>query len=117
MRILMTFLVLLLITPCFADRVVVKKSTGELIEYQSGNALLGTLTQNAVNYGYNANDVEEKYVNEQEWIEIKEKWIDKLARDSEKIKNDNKNAKKELIKIKLNLSNQEFKDLKEALGL
>jgi len=44
------------------DRITIQKSTGKIIEYQSGNAELGTLTQNAINAGYAEADVEEKYI-------------------------------------------------------
>ena len=44
------------------DRIAIQKSTNKIIEYQSGNAELGTLTQNAINAGYSEADVEEKYI-------------------------------------------------------
>ena len=43
-------------------RICLEKSTGKIIEYQSTHAPLGTLVQNAVNGGYSASDVEEKYI-------------------------------------------------------
>lgn len=46
----------------FSGRASIRKSTGELIEFQSGEAPLGTLTQNAVNAGIPIEDIEEKYV-------------------------------------------------------
>lgn len=46
-------------------RVSIRKSTGKLIEFQSGDAPLGTLTQNAINAGILAGDIEEKYINSQ----------------------------------------------------
>jgi hypothetical protein len=64
----------------FADRVCLEKTTGKLIEYQSGDAPLGTLIQNAVNAGYKKEDIEEKYINQQEWSVIKEKWINEPAK-------------------------------------
>ena len=44
------------------DRIAIQKSTNKIIEYQSGDAELGTLTQNAINAGYDEADVEEKYI-------------------------------------------------------
>ena len=44
------------------DRIAIQKSTSKIIEYQSGDAELGTLTQNAINAGYDEADVEEKYI-------------------------------------------------------
>lgn len=43
------------------NRICIEKSTGKLIEFQSGKADLGTLIQNAINTGYKEKDVEEKY--------------------------------------------------------
>jgi hypothetical protein len=43
-------------------RVCIEKASGKLIEHQTGKAPLGTLTQNAINAGYKADEVEEKYV-------------------------------------------------------
>lgn len=43
------------------NRICIEKSTGKLIEFQSGKADLGTLIQNAINAGYDENDIEEKY--------------------------------------------------------
>lgn len=48
-------------------RATIQKSTGKLIEFQSGDAPLGTLTQNAINAGFPAGDVEEKYITEAEF--------------------------------------------------
>jgi hypothetical protein len=47
-------------------RATIKKSTGKLIEFQSGDATLGTLTLNAINAGISADDIEEKYITETE---------------------------------------------------
>ena len=44
------------------DRIAIQKSTNKIIEYQSGDVELGTLTQNAINAGYDEADVEEKYI-------------------------------------------------------
>ena len=77
------FLMLLFIfgitTVCYADRVCLVKSTGKFIEYQSGNAPLGTLIKNAEISGYDKNDVEEKYITEQEWQVIKNEQITQPA--------------------------------------
>jgi hypothetical protein len=47
------------------DRITIQKSTGKIIEYQSGDSDLGTLTQNAINSGYDEADVEEKYISQE----------------------------------------------------
>lgn len=116
MRIILVICVCLIATSCYADRVCIEKATGKLIEMQSGNAPLGTLTKNAVNAGYDVNDVEEKYVNDAEWAAIKDTWITQPA----KVKAAEKEAARKItesdIRQKLNLSEKEFKDLKEALS-
>ena len=107
------FLIFGLVSVCYADRVCLEKSTGKLIEYQSGDAPLGTLIQNALNSGYT--DVEEKYVTEEEWQVIKEEQIDKPAREKAKEKEVERKQKENKIKQKLNLSDDDFNDLKEAV--
>jgi hypothetical protein len=47
-------------------RASLRKSTGKLIEFQSGDAPLGTLTQNAINAGIPKDDIEEKYITQAE---------------------------------------------------
>ena len=47
-------------------RVAIIKSTGALLEYQSGVAPSGTLLQNAINAGFNAADIEEKVITDAE---------------------------------------------------
>lgn len=44
------------------NRASFQKSTGKLIEFQSGEAPLGTLTSNAISTGIPIDDIEEKYV-------------------------------------------------------
>jgi len=51
-------------------RAAIQKSTGKLMEFQSGDASLGTLTQNAINAGFLQNDIEEKYITEAELIAL-----------------------------------------------
>ena len=117
MKILISLLLIFgLVSTCFADRVCLEKSTGKLIEYQSGDAPLGTLIDNAVNAGYKKADIEEKYVTADEWKIIREEWIDKPARGEVKKREVERKKKEEAIKVKLNLTSEDFKLLKEALG-
>ena len=48
-------------------RVCIERSSGKMIESQSGVAPYGTLLANAVGAGYAAEDVEEKVVTQEEW--------------------------------------------------
>lgn len=118
MKFVIIFTMLVLVTcPLFADRVCLDRISGALIEYQSGNAPLGTLTLNAVRAGYKEKDVEEKYVTREEWNQINDEQILQPIRDKEEEKKQNMEAKKELVKDKLGLNNKEFSDLKQSLGL
>lgn len=46
----------------YIGRAAIQKSTGKLIEFQSGDAEYGTLLKNAINAGFSKDDVEEKRV-------------------------------------------------------
>ena len=48
-------------------RVCIERSSGKMIESQSGVAPYGTLVANAVGAGYAEEDVEEKVVTQEEW--------------------------------------------------
>lgn len=100
----------------YAERVSFEKSTGKLIEYQSDDAPLGTLTQNAINSGYKKEDIEEKYITKEEWQIIKEEQIEKPAKEKAKQKEQARKEKENTIKQKLGLTDKDFKDLKEALS-
>lgn len=89
------------------NRICIEKSTGKLIEFQSGKADLGTLIQNAINAGYDENDIEEKYTDDDyqaallkhETIEEKNKREEKEAKliavnDAKKIIADKYKGKK-----------------------
>lgn len=97
-------------------RVAIEKSTGKLIEAQQYYAPLGTLTQNAVNAGYKKEDVEEKYVTAEEWGKIKYEQIIKPAQEQKKAQEEVKKQQQEIIRNKLNLTEQEFENLKELLN-
>lgn len=87
----------------FADmRVCIEKSTGKLIESQSGGSTqehLDTLTQNAINSGYNKKDIEVKYVTDAEYKAIIDAIpVPEWTKNEDKIKKQiRKNAIKELI--------------------
>ena len=120
-------------------RISLQKSTGKLIEYQSGGIdnninLLNipkekrskyiesiikgrfeSLRQNAINRGYSKDDIEVKEVEDKEWETIKKEQIDKPIEEEKKIRDLDLKKKKDLIKKKLNLSDDDFKILKEIL--
>ena len=111
------FLIFGLIIPAFADRVCVVKATGELIEYQSLDAPLGTLVENAKKNGYHEDDIEERYISKGEWENIKQQWIENPAKAEKAVKKANKDAKKVKSKATLKLTEEEWTELLEALGL
>ena len=115
-KIALTIMILLVPSVCsYADRVCLEKSTGKLIEYQSGDAPLGTLTKNAVNAGYAESDVEEKYVTSGEWAVIRESQIETPRKIKEN--EDKKDIEKAVseIKQKLGFTDKEWNALKKAL--
>ena len=115
MKILFIILFLGLATICYADRVCIEKSTGKLIEYQSGNAELGTLTKNAESSGYKKEDVEEKYITADEWQAIKKEQIDEPVKKEAEKKEKERKKKEDKIKQVMNLTDSDWQDLKEAL--
>ena len=114
MRHIVLITTIICITPynAFADRVCIRKSDGVPIEYQTGNAPLGTLTQNALASGYKANEVEERYITTGEYKNLHKEKIAKPAEDEAKAKED---AAKDAIKEKLNLTDKDIEDLKEII--
>lgn len=98
-----------------ADRICIQKSTGKFIEYQSGSAPLGTLIKNAINAGYDPNDIEEKYVTESEARQIIEQQVEIPAREKHKKEKEAIESKIPVLRLKLGLSEKEFEDLRQAL--
>ena len=103
----------------FADRVCIKKSTGELMEYQS-SATAGTLLRNRELEGLNPSDYDEQEVTPAQYKALRETWIDtpaQEARKNRKVSRENaRRARENSIKARLGLSDQEFSDLREALS-
>ena len=106
------FLIFSLVSVCYADRICIEKSTGKLIEYQSGNAELGTLVKNAENSGYKKEDVEEKYVTAEEWQVIEEEQIKKPAREKAEQEKIVKKQKKATLKTKFGWTDEDLAALK-----
>jgi len=118
MRYILFIFLIFVCTLCYAEnwgRVSIEKSTGKLIEFQSGNATLGTLKNNAINSGYNITDIEEKYVTKSEFDELRQRWIIEPKLEKLEIERQNKLNKKNKIKQKLGLSESDWEDLIEAI--
>lgn len=121
MRALVVIVFLSLCYNAYAARVLQEKSTGKLLEYQSDarpGALIKDYTDNP-QYGYTADQIEEKEVTPQEWAAIQKKWIDDPAkkRESDRIQalEQDRQAKEDAIRQKLNLTQDEFKTLRDSL--
>lgn len=112
MRHLIFLLFLMICSDVYADRVCIRKSDGFPIEYQTGNAPLGTLENNAMNAGYSAGEIEEKYISAGAYANLQENMIDKPLREAKKSRGKILTNK---IKAKLNLSDDDLRDLKELL--
>ena len=112
MRLLFLFLILGITVNAYADRVCIEKSTGKLIEYQSGDGPLGVLTKNAISSGYKKEDVEEKYVTKEEWVDMRKTQIDNPAKAEKELKKVEKKAALDKLKT-LGLSDDDLKVLFE----
>jgi len=94
------------------DRVLIRKSDNIPIEYQGGNAPLGTLLQNAVNAGLNFNDYEEKYIKTDEYKILAEEKIYEPARIKKKADKEIKNLPIRIrLKSKLKINDNDLDDL------
>ena len=95
----------------FADTVLIRKSDGFPIEYQSGDILVEVLLEN--NPSYTKDEVEIKKISREEYDKL---YFEKIIK-VEKEKNDKGlKEKKDRIKQKLNLSDSDITDLKGALS-
>jgi NAD(P)H-dependent flavin oxidoreductase YrpB (nitropropane dioxygenase family) len=93
-----------------ADTVLIRKSDGFPIEYQSNDVTKETLLNN--NPAYTEDEVEVKTVSSQQYRDIAYEKIEKPLKDKKKKETDEKRTK---IKQKLNLSDKELDDLLEIL--
>ena len=100
---------LFFIAPAWAGQVCVYKSGGELLEYQS-HATPGTCTRNAINAGIDPTTIREKQVTDKQWDTIRDKWIDKPARDKAALKKVKRDAAIDKIRQATGLTAQEIKD-------
>lgn len=108
----LVILFVLIATNSWADRVLIRKADGMPIEYQTGDAALGTLAENAIASGYQKDAIEERYISGEEYLKLKKEKIDDPKQaDIDKIKD----AAINNTKKKLNLSDNDLADLKKAL--
>ena len=132
------FLVFGLVNVCYADRVCLEKSSGKLIDYQSGSindfiALEGipkdeqtehikkikdnrkqSLVNNVLQQGYKIEDIEFKEITSQEWLAIDEEQIKKPIRKEAEKKEKERQKKEDKIKQVMNLTESDWQDLKSA---
>ena len=101
----------LMVSDVYADTVLIRKSDGFPIEYQSGDVSLDVLLAN--NPLYAKNEVEIKEVTSKEYQKIAYEKIEKPEKEARKKEVDKKKNK---IKQKLGLTDEDLSDLKEALN-
>lgn len=120
MRYLVLLLILLPIQIAFADTIVIEKETGKLLEYQS-NGKSEVMINNVLGYEYpegkkyKREDIEAKIITPEQWKQIKYEQIELPAKAEQEAKEIEKQAKADIIKKKLKLSDEEWEDFKKAL--
>jgi len=101
------------------SRVLIRKLDGFPIEFQSGDAPLGTLLQNAINAGLDEDDYEEQNITDLDYAVLEEDKINQPIRAEQEARNAQKRIRQQQavsrIKIALNLSDSEIQDLRDAL--
>lgn len=108
---LAVYLVVILTAEAYADRVLIRKSDGYPIEYQTGDAPAGTLLKN--NPKYTADQVDEMKITKAQYEDMVAEKITQPEKDK---KDQRIVASKARLKTKLSLTDQDIKDLKEVLG-
>lgn len=118
MKMFSILLVLIMASVCYADRVCTEKTTGKLIEYQSDGDKqkdLDAMIKNAEEVGYKKEDIEAKFITQEEWALIREEQIVKPAREKAKAEEEKRKQKEDIVRQKLGLSEADWQDLKEVL--
>lgn len=105
-----TIFFILMSTYVFADTVLIRKSDGFPVEYQSNDVSRETLLNN--NPSYTEDEVEVKTVSAEQYRDMAYEKIEKPAKEKRKKEFGEKRAK---IKQKLNLNDSELDDLLEIL--
>ena len=105
-------LILILLVPslAFADRVLIRLSDGVPIEYQYGDADIGTLRKNHPEY--QPSEVEERTISTAEYESLFE---EKVIKPDRKTKEAKQKPKEDRLRQKLGLSESEWNELKEIL--
>ena len=107
MRITITLILLLIATPCFAERVYVDLAKGLEVHDLSDVKTIGD-----INLSHDGSFAE--VTAEREAKKVQNKIEQQAAKQAKK---QNKKDKEDTMKAKLGLSNSEWKDLQEALGV
>lgn len=118
MRKIIFMLVILSITNfCYADRVILLDKNGKhIMTSPYSDKSIEAMKKDAKSSGFNLNEVTIKRITEEEWKVIKEEQIDRPIREQAEQKKIIRLQKETEIKQKLNLSDNDFNNLKEALG-
>ena len=95
----------------YAGTVLIRKSDGYPIEYQSGDVPVSVMMQN--NPSYSKVDVEVRDIDDQDWQSLRENKIDAPAREIMKRKEQQRIEKEDVLKDKLKLSGEDWEALKQ----
>ena len=113
---LLTIALIGLSFPCYADRICIEKATGKVIEYQSGDAPLGTLTENAIIAGYSIDQIVERYISRADWDRLNYEQVVRPAQEAKARLDAQSRLKEDFLKQKLGLSDEDWNDLKTLLS-
>ena len=118
-RVWIVFVALTFAQPAWAAKVCLERATGKLLEYQEHMAQ-GTCQTNWVianpQYGYTADQIEERKITPGEWEVLQETAIRTPARAAQAAREVERKDKATAIKTKLGLSDTDMANLKAALG-
>ncbi len=103
-------IIFLQVLTCEAGTVLIRKSDGFPIEYQSGDVPFEVMLKN--NPDYKPDEVALETISEKEYSNLHEEKISKPFRDKNKKDRD---KKADVLKLKLGFTDKEWEDLKEAL--
>lgn len=96
----------------YAGTVLVRKSDGYPIEYQSGDVPVSVMMGN--NPTYSRSDVEVRDIDDRDWASLREEKIDAPVREIAKRKEQEKAMKEDGLRNKLKLSDEDWLSLKQV---
>lgn len=96
-------------------RIAYQISTGKFLEYQSRDADVGTLWENAVTAGYDGDDVTEGVIDAADWPALEEELLALPERRAQGILDDAKALERAAFADRLGLTPDEFETMRSLL--